>query len=882
MKNAIIGLLESISPDSSNAYLIMPMILKQFYRDKAKLNKTWDEDRYYSLESLRQIALRDQHYIEEAFILFFENRYLRETHKDERKFHTAISRLVELQDIFDRDDEYFKQLYGNIYALNNRLTNKGINWWIKHIYESIDHSADYFAGNLDYKTAQLCAKVLLKIAAIAPQAIHLDQILEAYFARAVYYGNIRDFNSAFHFYNIAIEKAKLAGDNTYLYIALQRKLSICIGLSQLDSQTDFDIERKKCVQSLNDMLSNNFSSPEELGFNLLQDEENKRKHASYSEKKHFQARINKLKEAIPMLPLLLALAKGDETTSRKYIDKLREYERQSYGTDSSFSSADVFENIYYTLFNSPEREEYDMALNRCNLHITEDTGQNPDYSADMTLWQKFNLAITEIRNFILLGMFKSAENYCNYLVLLAKESKSDYHMAMAINACAQAFEAKKEEVKALKTYKKALNILENADPKTSDADLSPYLYYSILSEIGNIEKESDPMAAISTFTRAEYWLEKHYISQILFKFYILNGRADAYKNIGKDDLADKDRADFLRFASNETKKRIILLDSESREIFWFDTRRLIERTISNIKPNSSIYFKNEAYNTVLLAKGILLNSETTIKNISSTRPEIKHIYEELEQSEMRRKHWGQTLNHSIEDYTESYLKSMCLVAEIEKELCGKDGFLQISVNDIISSLGKHEVLVDYFDYEIENGDRQYIAFILKNGNDVPEVTVLCRESELHSFFEAQIQCNEDWKEADFSVIYEPFFQESHKLENLIWRPIETVSSINPECQVFFIPSGSLHKVVLESLPYGETWSQTLFDRYKRFTRLSHAKNKIQRSIFVDDKDKTVSIFACPNYGGDIQKRSEIKGYAVQMSAGVQELSTWAYLLIAAD
>lgn len=875
MKTAIISILETISPESPNSYLIMPMILKQFYRDKAKLEKKWDEDIYCSLESLREIASHNQHYIEEAFILLFENRYFREEHTDNNKFLETISRINELQDIFDKDDECFKQIYRNIYASNNKITNKGVDWWIKHIYDKIDHSADYFAGNLDYKTAQLCAKVLLKIAAIAPNNISLDKILEACFVRAINFGNIRDFNSAFRFYDIAIEKAKQAGDNTYLFIALQRKLSICIGLSQLDSQTNFDIDRIMCVQAINDMLSDGITSAEDLGLNLLRDEENKKKKAPYREKEYFQIRINKLKEAMPMLPLLLALAKGDRTTSKKYIEQLRESEKQYFGGGTGFSSAEVFENIYYTLFNSPEREEYEGTSQNNGLFIDEETGQSPCFSDDMTLWQKFNLTITEIRSFILQGMFISAGNFCNYLVQLAKESQSDYHMAMAINACAQTFEAQRKNTRALETYKKAISILENADPKTSDADLSPYLYYSILSEIGQIEKDSVPEMAIKTFTKADNWLEKHNMSQMLFKYYILNGRADAYNNLGASELADSDRADFLKFASDETRKRIVLLDSDSREIFWHDTRRLIERTISHITPKSSIKFKNEAYNSVILAKGILLNSETSIKNISSARPETKQIYDELEQNEMRRKHWGQTDTHSIEEYTENYLKSMRLVAEIEKELYGGNGFLNISVNDILNSLEKNEVLVDYFDYEIDNGDRQYISFILQNGKVSPEITELCRESELNSFFEAQLQYNAEWKEVDFSVIYEPFFQESHRLQNLIWTPIEMSSSINPENQVFFIPSGSLHKVVLESLPYGETWSQTLSDRYKKLSRLSHAKNKIQKSDI--KSDRTISIFACPNFGEEIQEKSGIKGYTVQMSAGVHELSPWESL-----
>jgi len=869
------NLLEMIKPEDSNAYLIMPMILKQFSKDSAILDDQWNEKAFLSMEAIRKIAMNNGHYIEETLILLYENRYFREKHKDDGKYLNTVKRMNELQMILDKEDDYFLTIYGKLYPISNILARKSIDWWIRYMYNKVRLYADFFSGNLDYKTAQLCGKLMLKIAVISPENVTFDQTMEALFARAIDYGNIRDFHSAFKFYNLAIDRAISKGDKTYLFIAIQRKLSICTGLAQLDSQTDFDIERKDCVHILNGMMTENVTSVEDLGKSLVCNEEMKKIKSSLKKKKYYQNRINKIKEATPMLSAQLAMARGDEETSRIYLEQLKQEEHRAYGCDPGFSSADMFDIVYSMLFNSPEREECEEGMDvGQNSSVEDDVLNLPQFMEEMIPSQKFNCTLFLIRNFIIRKMFKSAEAYCGHLAVLADEAKSDYHTAMALNAYGQVQEAQQNNTKALRIYKEAFHLLECADPTISDADLSPYLYYNLLCEIANLTKDEDAESAVYYYSNALEWLEKHHMPQMLFMFHILNGRADAYQKIGKQDLADKDRADFLKFAEDETRRRIMLLDADSRDIFWNDTRSLIYGTIAHVCPDSSEYFKSEAYNAVLLSKGMLLASDKSVKDIVLEKPEMKLLYDELEEDEKNRKQWG--TSDTVEEYTAVYLKSMKLVEKLEKFLPDNDSFLHTETNEIIKALGDGDVLVDYFDYEMEDADRQYIAFVLKHGASSPKIVELCKESDLCSFFETQMKILPDGKEVDFSVVYEAVLEESHRLEGMIWKPVENYFNISPENRILFVPSGSLHKVAIESLPFGDSWSQTLCDRYRHFARISHARVLLSSDI-VSDKQKAV-IFASPDYGGNTQDTSITKGYSVQMNEHEYEnVTTWPSL-----
>lgn len=873
MESKIHSLLEWITPGSPNSHLILPLILRQFLTDSGLLQKGWDPEYYTSLEKTREYAQKYGHCLEETIILCFENKYLRTKHEDNDKFLATVARMTELGEMFSRDDDYFREIYCDIYPAHSKFLRYSVNRWIDYMYGKAEFYSNFFSGNLDYKAALLCSNVMLKIAVVAPENVISDKVIEALFARAMDYGNIRDYNSSFKFYNMAIEKARETDDKAYMYIAVQRKLSVCMGLSQLDSQSDFDIERMSCVDTLNGMLAETVTNAEDLGNQLIQQEKAKKRKASFKKKAYYRERIGKLKEAIPMLSVQLAMSRGDKVTSRKYIDKLKEAEHRVYGGNPGFSRADMLENMYDMLFNSPEREEYEER--QCNASNVADDYLGPVFPDYMILGDKFNLTLFSIRNFILGGLFKSAENYCTTLQQLADQTKSDYHKAMAINARGQILEAEGQIQPSIEMYQKALSVLENADLKISDADLSPYLYYSILCEIGSLQKKAIPEEAVNTFTRAMEWLHKHNMPQMLFMSQILNGRADAYDALGNREMAEKDRSEFLRFATSETKRRILLMDQDSRDIFWNDTRKLIDKTVSHINPESGDEFKSESYSAVLLSKGILLCNERLLKVAAKSNPKLAALYDELQNSDIRKHIWGTSYIES--EYTEGYLKTMQLSSELNGLLKETDDKVFPDCRILSSCLGQDEVVIDYYDFEVEGGDRQYIAFVLKSGRLTPDVALLCKESEMTDFFEKYTSVEKKRKEVEFSVIYEPFLKVSHELQGKIWNSVEKLITPTSSTRVYFVPSGSLHKVALESLPYGTSWSLTLSDRFSSFSRLSHSRVLLNRAV--SPTPDTIGIVAGIDYGMETCSKPTTgkKGYSVSMYEEVLTAEDWQQL-----
>jgi len=838
---------------------------------KLSLEFKWDEKAYRKLNETLNLAEEQGHIFEELLMLLFANKLLRTVYSSDVDLIINQAKLKLLDRFFDMEEDQFRTYFQNHYLTRlKRSELKRTELYFKTIFTELNSLAKFFSGNLDFTNSQLCFKAMLKTAPFF-KSITPDMVIETLFSRAVDYGYIRDLPSAFKYYNKAIEKARDAGDRTYLYIAIQRKVSICIGISQLDSQTDFDLERIDCIRQLNDMLTDTLTNAEALGHALINEETERLKAASSVNKSYYIKRINDLKEAVPMMSALLSLSNGDFVTARKHLDALREAENSSY---SGAGYSENLEYLYSMLYNSPEREEYEE--NKPAEEIPEDDAValfDDEYSPA----QKFIMSLANIRNCLNSGLFKSAEEYCKYNLRLAARTTSDYYLALAINSYGQLYEKKQEYDKATVKYQEALAILENADLRFSDADLSPFLYYNLLCETGRLQINSAPDKAIEAFTKADEWLEKHSMPQMLFKFQILNGRADAYEAVGKQDLADNDRIEFLRSAQEETKRRILYLDSDSRDIFWNDTSRLINLTIAHLTSESSPSFRTAAYNAVLLSKGILLSSEQTVKRTVEQNPELKPLFDELTEYEHNRKEWGTSSPDGEEEYTEKYLKSVKLINELRTLLRGKHDLQFVEYEDILSSLKEDDVIIDYFDYDIEDKDRQYIAFVLKKGDETPSVVKLCTESELNGFFEKNMEKDDSGKEVSFSVIYDPISDESQELFGLIWNKVEKVSKISQDNNVYFVPSGSLHKISVESLPSSTKPDTTLCDSYHSFSRMSHA-----RMLFTESsrgRDKKIIIFGDIDYGSEspVKSGGSTKGYKVTLSETAEDSESWNQL-----
>ena len=110
--------------------------------------------------------------------------------------------------------------------------------------------------------------------------------------------------------------------------------------------------------------------------------------------------------------------------------------------------------------------------------------------------------------------------------------------------------------------------------------------------------------------------------------------------------------------------------------------------------------------------------------------------------------------------------------------------LTINWKDIEKELGDNDIAIEFLDFPIINSDStMYVALTLKKGYDCPHMVSIFERSQLND-----IQENLYYTETDLS--------------DLVWKPLgEELEGVK---NVYFSPSGELHRIGIEYLPISNT------------------------------------------------------------------------------
>lgn len=211
-----------------------------------------------------------------------------------------------------------------------------------------------------------------------------------------------------------------------------------------------------------------------------------------------------------------------------------------------------------------------------------------------------------------------------------------------------------------------------------------------------------------------------------------------------------------------------------------------------------------SYNSTLLSKGILLNSEIEIKQlILSTNDsifirkfnELQNLYLTLFNSNKVNK------SDSIIDYLkkqESYLISSC------KKYGDYTKQLNVNWQNIQKQLQNTDIAIEFISFPINNDSIMYCALTLKKEYDVPHMIPL---------FEAK----------QLSKILPKNYYTSTAISQLVWKPLEKeLSGVN---NIYFAPDGELYNIAIESLRHFNDKGY-LFDKWN-FYRVSSTRELVK-------------------------------------------------------
>ena len=833
------------------------------------LRKKYDVQVYKELEDARMLAQSEEHWFEELQILIDEISILIEKQGDKHLFYVANARLYELAEVFDMEDDVFADKFKKNYlCFNNRQILKQVEPCLRGFYNYFYEKADFMLAHLQYKTAILCGKAICKIASLS-DVVSFEEHIETLFQIAASYGNVRELSKAMEYYNKALQLAQEAEDLTYEYISIVRKLSVCIAAIDLSVHVDIDQDRIAVVQELLALCDKYSLNPYELGEKLLSAENS-------------EFRKNRIRESMPFIDNLLALERGDWQTSLRTIEELKDAESKAYGGSTEYSNSDALKFAYQLLHNSAAREEVSGRIMDKENDEDEDIPYEIPFPKDMFPADKF-------RMLLLYSQAELARLHLNCSISLADDAMqiaddvfSDYHMVMALHAMGLACKSCGNISSAIEIYNTVVDIFKKEHHPGSDISLSKQLMYNCLYEIGNLLRNADPHKAIEAFNEAVELIEiSSDIDKDFFKLNTIIARSTAYRNIGESCLAEQDIACAIEMVIAQTSKRLKFMDGDLRENYWNEINKIIQRIISLCDESDSDALHNKLYELILFSKGFLFSSENALKTAifsENVSENIRRIYEELEKYEQERNPWGTLTENSSNEYVNHYLQRMRLMCATYNIIDKYSDFIKIDLCSITDRLDDDDVVLDFYDYEIEDVDRQYIVFVYRKGYRAPQMLKVFKESDIQMIFkEVSVLSHDNGVQFDFTEVYNPDFGFSNKLYNCIFNNIVENVGLDASCNIYVVPSGSLHKIPFESLVVLNDTQCITSDHYKSIVRISHARviknRKLNKSL------DNIELFGGLDYGCNDDTISNDRGYVLNCEGGeATPLHPWNNLL----
>lgn len=375
--------------------------------------------------------------------------------------------------------------------------------------------------------------------------------------------------------------------------------------------------------------------------------------------------------------------------------------------------------------------------------------------------------------------------------------------------------------RAIELCSKALDICESAKNKVSPeysallANLALYYYYSgdflKAKVLGNDALEIQKKVAGDKHPHYMAVLRLVAMCEIFLGNYV-----NALRNVTKS----------ISLCESNILQYFSALPSQKRSSYWKSVSYLFTDMFPYVSFRANKKNTSDLYNySALFAKGILLNTDVEMRNL---------IFESGDSLLIAKYH---NLSSNISIYNKlivtpvdkRFLNTDSLNNVIQRQemelITGSKAYgnymhnLRVNWKDVQKSLGENDIAIEFLNFPIYNSDSIiYVALTLKKEYDSPHMVMLFENNQL-------------------KAIPEDVYYTQPKVSDLVWKPLE--EELCGVKNIFFAPSGELHRIGIEYLPISKT--ENICDIYM-LHRLSSTR---QLAVFQDEMEGKNSIL----YGG---------------------------------
>lgn len=265
-------------------------------------------------------------------------------------------------------------------------------------------------------------------------------------------------------------------------------------------------------------------------------------------------------------------------------------------------------------------------------------------------------------------------------------------------------------------------------------------------------------------------------------------------------------------------------------------------------------FTLHSYNALLLSKGLLLHTDRALDEMikKNGSKEDLDLYNKVAQA--RANVIKLQSNHSAS--AEELKVASAVWNDLDKQLVQKSSeyasygaLVDWMYQDVRRSLKEGDVLMDITDFTSEKGVQQYVAYMIKKDWEFPLLIPLFKQEQMDSLLN---QAN-----GHVDELYQLPIAE--KVLEHVWNKIEKY--VSPNSTLYYVPSGFMHRIALESLPVAD--GQLLGSKYK-FVRLTSAREIGQSVRGRSPKPQKVALYGGLQYDMDAdQMLAECKKYALR-------------------
>ena len=249
------------------------------------------------------------------------------------------------------------------------------------------------------------------------------------------------------------------------------------------------------------------------------------------------------------------------------------------------------------------------------------------------------------------------------------------------------------------------------------------------------------------------------------------------------------------------------LTNHERALFWQQNRYWFSPFIHQAAytfPSDSL--SANAYNGLLLSKGLLLNSEIELSTLlaESGDAEVESLYNDLKSLRFQlNKLYEQPVaeralsTDSLEQEAQRLERALVQRSKVYGDFTRN---LAIDWQQVQQRLGERDVAVEFASFATGQDSVMYAAYCLRRGDRAPRMMPLFEEKQL-------------------KAIGATHYYDRPDVARLVWQPL--AEELKDADRVYFAPDGELYNIAIESVPH---WADSLLvsDHY-RFYRLSSTR-----------------------------------------------------------